>query len=139
MCNKIVLSQLGTLLDYLTWLYQYYHHNLLYNFFGYGDVTPIGKIFGGLITIIGMGMVALPAGILASGFSAQLKRNRSLYILKIASAYDDGILTNEEKLELKEKQLALGISDHEAEMLFKSYHSKLVKHYKRCPHCDHLL
>ncbi|MFT5708536.1 MAG: voltage-gated potassium channel [Oceanospirillaceae bacterium] len=109
---------------------------------GYGDVTPItamGRIFGGLITIIGMGMVALPAGILASGFSAQLKRNRSLYTSSIASAYGDGTLTNAEKLELKVLQLELGISDQEAEILFNNYHSQMVKHYKRCPHCDHLL
>jgi len=46
---------------------------------GYGDVTPItgwGRFFGGLITIIGMGMVALPAGILASGFAEQLAQRR---------------------------------------------------------------
>ncbi len=39
---------------------------------GYGDVypiTPLGKLFGAFIAILGIGMVALPAGILASGFS----------------------------------------------------------------------
>ena len=42
---------------------------------GYGDVypiTPLGKLFGSLIAILGIGMVALPAGILASGFSTEL-------------------------------------------------------------------
>ena len=46
---------------------------------GYGDVTPVtamGKIFGALITIIGIGTVALPSGILASGFSDQLKKKK---------------------------------------------------------------
>ena len=36
---------------------------------GYGDVvpmTPWGKVVGGLVGIIGIGMVALPAGLLAS-------------------------------------------------------------------------
>ena len=39
---------------------------------GYGDIypiTPFGKALGSLIAIIGIGMFALPAGILASGFS----------------------------------------------------------------------
>ena len=43
---------------------------------GYGDVTPItvgGKIFGALITVVGIGMVALPTSILATGYSHQLK------------------------------------------------------------------
>ena len=40
---------------------------------GYGDVVPItigGRVFGVIVTLAGVGMVALPAGILASGFSA---------------------------------------------------------------------
>jgi voltage-gated potassium channel len=42
---------------------------------GYGDVYPItglGKVLGGVIAIVGVGLFALPAGILASGFSEQL-------------------------------------------------------------------
>lgn len=42
---------------------------------GYGDIYPItigGRIIGGLIAIIGIGFFALPAGILASGFSEEL-------------------------------------------------------------------
>jgi len=49
---------------------------------GYGDVVPVtvwGKVFGGAITIIGVGMVALPAGIIASGFSEHLREQRSNY------------------------------------------------------------
>jgi voltage-gated potassium channel len=43
---------------------------------GYGDVvpvTPLGKVLAG---VIGIGMVALPAGLLASGFSDQLHERR---------------------------------------------------------------
>ena len=46
---------------------------------GYGDVTPVtgmGKFFGAIIAIIGIGVVALPSGILASGFTDQLKRSK---------------------------------------------------------------
>ncbi|MDR2632788.1 MAG: potassium channel family protein [Treponema sp.] len=38
---------------------------------GYGDVYPIthiGKVLSGLIAILGIGLVALPAGIISSGF-----------------------------------------------------------------------
>lgn len=44
---------------------------------GYGDVVPvtvIGKLFGALLMFIGIGMFALPTGILVSGFSQELKR-----------------------------------------------------------------
>ena len=39
---------------------------------GFGDVvpiTPLGKDFGGLVMIFGLGMFALPIGILSSGFA----------------------------------------------------------------------
>jgi voltage-gated potassium channel len=40
---------------------------------GYGDVapiTPLGKILGGFVAILGVGIIAMPAGILASSFSS---------------------------------------------------------------------
>ena len=44
---------------------------------GYGDTYPItglGKILTAFISILGIGMFALPAGILASGFSDEFKK-----------------------------------------------------------------
>jgi voltage-gated potassium channel len=44
---------------------------------GYGDIypiTPVGKIIGGFIAFMGIGLFALPAGILASGFSEEVQK-----------------------------------------------------------------
>ncbi|MBC7951034.1 MAG: cyclic nucleotide-binding domain-containing protein [Rhodospirillaceae bacterium] len=44
---------------------------------GYGDVVPItvlGKVFGGGVAILGLCMFALPASILASGFTEEMRR-----------------------------------------------------------------
>ncbi|MDJ0513568.1 MAG: ion transporter [Methyloceanibacter sp.] len=44
---------------------------------GYGDVVPVtfwGKVFGALIGIMGIGLVALPAGFLASAFASEVHR-----------------------------------------------------------------
>ena len=44
---------------------------------GYGDivpVTPLGKMFAALTAITGIGLIAMPAGILASAFSAAMRR-----------------------------------------------------------------
>ena len=46
---------------------------------GYGDVspiTPLGKVIAGLVAVAGIGLVALPTGILASGFSEAVQRDR---------------------------------------------------------------
>jgi voltage-gated potassium channel len=46
---------------------------------GYGDIYPVtlcGKLLSGVLAILGIGLFALPAGILATGFSEELsKRN----------------------------------------------------------------
>ena len=44
---------------------------------GYGDVVPItaiGRVFGGIIMVFGLGMFALPIGIIATGFSHEANR-----------------------------------------------------------------
>jgi voltage-gated potassium channel len=44
---------------------------------GYGDVfpiTPLGKLLGAAIALLGVGIFALPAGILASGFAEEVTR-----------------------------------------------------------------
>lgn len=44
---------------------------------GYGDVTPVtplGRVFGGLIMVFGLAIIALPVGILASGFATEIHR-----------------------------------------------------------------
>ena len=44
---------------------------------GYGDMTPItplGRLFGGFIMLLGIATFALPAGIMGSGFVSELQR-----------------------------------------------------------------
>jgi voltage-gated potassium channel len=48
---------------------------------GYGDIYPhtvLGKICGGLTSIAGIGLIAMPTGILAAAFSDAFQRSRSL-------------------------------------------------------------
>ena len=44
---------------------------------GYGDVVPVtvaGRVLGGFVMIFGLGMFALPIGIIASGFAQEIQR-----------------------------------------------------------------
>ena len=46
---------------------------------GYGDVFPVtagGRLLAGVIAILGIGLFALPAGILGSGFMEEMNRRR---------------------------------------------------------------
>ena len=46
---------------------------------GYGDVvpiTPFGKLLGGVVMLLGVGMIALPVAIIATGFSQESSRHQ---------------------------------------------------------------
>ena len=48
---------------------------------GYGDIVPVspaGRVFGGLVMVLGIASVAVPAGILATGFATELRKRRSM-------------------------------------------------------------
>jgi voltage-gated potassium channel len=49
---------------------------------GYGDmfpITPLGKLLGVVIAVLGIGMFALPAGILSSGFVEAIEKDRNAH------------------------------------------------------------
>ena len=104
---------------------------------GYGDVvpiTPVGRFFGGVITVLSMGMVAIPTGLLASSFSDQLRKRRTLFEDTVHAYLEDGELTSEETNKLERLRLELGLGKQEAKLAIKRQQSSLYqKHY--CPHC----
>ncbi len=113
---------------------------------GYGDVTPItagGKAFGALITVVGVGMVALPTGILASAFSEQLRLRNNKYENMADKAYEDGILTTNEKAELESLREELGITKVVAEQILanekEKQHSPKLCLLSNCPRCGYEL
>ena len=104
---------------------------------GYGDVVPItvgGRIFGLVITLAGVGMVALPAGILASGFSQELQKRRTEYKLKIKRSLADGAISAGELHQLQDDATELGLSAEEAGLLLKT-ETTTPAGPDICPHC----
>ena len=108
---------------------------------GYGDVTPItvgGKVFGAMITVIGVGMVALPAGILASAFTEQLRVRSTTYHRKVDEAYLDGELSEAEAEELEQLREDLGLDPAIAERILSAEETFIGEFHsagRRCPHC----
>ena len=103
---------------------------------GYGDVVPvtsIGKIISTFIMLIGVGLVALPAGMLAARFGEELRERRKNLNAHIKDALSSGYIDNEQylaleqladKLEIEPKDLQRSIT------LLKQGH-----HGNKCPHC----
>jgi voltage-gated potassium channel len=101
---------------------------------GYGDVVPVtalGKVLAGVIGIIGIGMVALPAGLLASGFSAQLHERRREFEQAVGRILASGTISAEEGDELRAIRDRLGLSDHQAAEIVRW----IARRATTCPHC----
>lgn len=101
---------------------------------GYGDIVPItvgGKIFAALMTVLSLGAVALPAGMLASRFSEELHRRKQDYSRLVKELQSDGNLDSQdmESLELARERLFL--SEKDAKGIEDN-----VAHRDRCPHCN---
>jgi len=87
---------------------------------GYGDIspiTPIGQAFTMFLAILGIGIVALPAGILGSAFSDQLHQQREEMLKAVEDAFADGVLTDKEARDLEEERIRLHLSEEQFEVL----------------------
>lgn len=109
---------------------------------GYGDVIPIttgGKIFGIGVMIVGIGMVALPAGILASAFSQRLHQRHEDYKELVDDLLDDGKVSLEEHVVLENMRVHLGLSKEDAQSILLRVARKEFKRKDVCPHCSAIL
>lgn len=119
---------------------------------GYGDVIPIttlGKFLGAVITILGVGLAALPAGILASGLASELEQRRE----QLEQRFREMLLDDEyidlikDKFKIDAIRRELGLNKDQAEEVImqllreKEYEQRLAEIDKKnfCPHCgEHL-
>jgi len=104
---------------------------------GYGDVvpiTPLGKFFGGVITLLSMGMVAIPTGLLASSFSEQIRKRRQFFEDAVHESIQGGTLNDTQQIHLEELRHKLGLSKLEANKAIKTQLNEHNSHMF-CRHC----
>ena len=109
---------------------------------GYGDVTPItigGKVFAVFVMILGVGMVALPTGILASTFGDELRRRREEFKDTAQMALQDGELSDRELGQLENVRAVNGLTEDEAKAILRKVSQQLSAAQLECPHCKRRL
>ena len=107
---------------------------------GYGDVVPItsaGRFFSGVIVILGIGIAALPAGIIAAGFTQELQRRREAFRLVAHEALADGVIDENERRLLEATRKDLDMDRDEANMVLHEelIEKKTERESAHCPHC----
>ncbi|WP_027016308.1 ion transporter [Comamonas composti] len=118
---------------------------------GYGDVTPItplGRFLGAIITILGLGLAALPAGILATGIANELevrKQEIEIKFQELLQSHDINLLSDRAQIEVIRKQVGL-TPEQTQDIVLKLLREQQEKNLAAqrnpccyCPHCGHRL
>jgi voltage-gated potassium channel len=87
---------------------------------GYGDIspiTPMGRALTVVLALIGIGIFAIPAGLLASAFTDQLRMDREAFKHRLLLALEDGKLSPKERASVAEETERLHLSDEDVRRL----------------------
>ena len=105
---------------------------------GYGDAVPLtvmGKILGAVVMILGIGMVALPAGMLASRFSDMIHRQQEKFKLTVLKQLQESENNELDREYLEEVRQTLFIGKSEAESIIELCIEELSFKVTYCPNC----
>ena len=84
---------------------------------GYGDIVPMtvaGKLVATLTALMGVCVVALLTGIVATGFTNQVSMRRNQLEAEITSALSDGVISKDERKKIDDLRQQLNISEEDA-------------------------
>jgi voltage-gated potassium channel Kch len=89
---------------------------------GYGDispVTPMGRVMTIILALLGIGIFAIPAALLSSAFSDQLRIEREALKTELHDMLSDGVLSLEETEKLFAEAKRLHLSDDDVNRLIE--------------------
>jgi voltage-gated potassium channel len=96
---------------------------------GYGDVVPVtfaGRVLGAAVMLVGVAIIAVPAGILSAGFIAEMGRRERKFREVATTALEDREISPREELLLERVRQRLGLSEEEAEFLVREVRRELL-------------
>lgn len=80
---------------------------------GYGDIspiTPMGRVMTVILALLGIGIFAIPAGLLASAFTDQLRLDREAFRSDLVAAIEQGVFDPLRNPRLAERAARLHLS-----------------------------
>ena len=90
---------------------------------GYGDiapVTPVGRAMTSVMAIVGIGIFAIPAALLASAFSDELAKERDALKANLFAILKDGHIDEEEAIVIRREAQRLHLTIEEVNALIET-------------------
>jgi len=97
---------------------------------GYGDISPvtaIGRFMTVVMALLGIGIFAIPAALLASAFGDQLHKEREMLKNNLRNMMKDGHLDETEIALLRSEAKRLHITTEELNALLEHMHNERVQ------------
>lgn len=101
---------------------------------GYGDIspiTPMGRFITIIMALVGIGIFAIPAALLASAFSDQLLKDREALRNSLYHLMKNGQLDEEEAAQIRLEARRLHLTVHEINQLIETAVKELEEHDNR--------
>jgi hypothetical protein len=96
---------------------------------GYGDISPVtavGRLMTVIMSLLGIGIFAIPAALLASAFGDQLHKEREMLKANLRIMMKDGHLDETEIAVLRSEAKRLHITTQELNALLEHMHNERI-------------
>ena len=87
---------------------------------GWGNVDPVTYLGVALVVVtqvLAIALAAILTGVVATAYTAQVQRREAVYELEVREALADGIVSDEERAQLKQLQAKFGMTDAQVEAI----------------------
>ena len=104
---------------------------------GYGDmvpVTPLGKVIGGLVSVVGIGTLALFSGVVTVSFMDQLRLRREKLRHLVDAGFASGRMSPADLHAVEAMGKQLGVSEEDTEEIIGQ---EMLGRHETCPACGH--
>jgi voltage-gated potassium channel len=87
---------------------------------GWGNVDPVsflGVVLVVVTQILAIALAAILTGVVATAYTAQVQRRESEYEMQVREVLADGVVSEDERIQLKQMQAKFGMTDEQVEAI----------------------
>ena len=97
---------------------------------GWGNVDPVsvfGVVLVVLTQVLAIALAAILTGVVATAYTAQVQRREAIYEMEVREVLADGVVSEEEKQQLKMLQTKYGMSDEQVNAIAQQVNAEKAK------------